>query len=598
MAYNVANRFPPPPKYFAFYDPGTYQFEKGKIKPNTVPFLSKSPRKTGCNAILWTQVIYDAATPSKIPNITSLKSKKSRFPYEAFSAQDLEEILCKCGIESPCVCPVSEIEPEVICQGKVIRRLYKGPTPRSNGDGGLSAPCKHDRGFEIQKDGVQRRIRKKITDESPPFYDARVIESTAFYHGCKWSQQTSMRAMKSLEVRPGPAEYSLDREPTFNEICAEKVRAHKRKTCKQLRFIEMVQQQNIREGRPGPATYHPKSPRGTDLEYLGPKAARFPSGELVIHPGPADHWLRRDFDPVEPPEIPCHATLPEPSFFGVKAQRFKLQREQGPSPATYYPNDKLCQVIYCATTPFLSSAVRFKPDIIEDSDEEEETDKEAQEAKEPCPTPMWQFKSKTIRMRPLEKMPNEPSPADMSQANYKIKRSAEMQKTAPFYSSDGRFQPWCNYLPVHGRLSTPGPCSYNLEPPKCIPAFNRGPMFRAKRFPCNRDNTPAPNEYEISGGIETVLHTHNQKLTDNINNQHKFVWEPFVEPKSLSFEQREALLLQNCINLLEPDVAVGDINKHPLKGGSNLSMSSKATSRRKSKLLRTFLYSHPQPKYF
>ncbi|XP_028162430.1 uncharacterized protein LOC114354313 [Ostrinia furnacalis] len=595
MAYNLDDRFPPPQKSYRLLEPGAYQAgDDRKVRANKVPFLSRTPRKTQPGGQIWTHAIYDSVIPAKIPNITSLKSNRPRFPYEAFSKEDLEALLCRCGIQSSCECPTGEEkeEPEVICQGKVRKRIFKGPTPKSILGEGLSSPSKRDHGFDIRSDGSQKRLLDELDDESPPFYDATVHESTAFYHGCKWSQRTSKRSTQSFGSGPGPADYFYVKQPTDFEICAERFRSYRRQHSKQLRFIEMVQQRDLNEGRPGPATYSPMLPRGNEMQYLGPKAKRFTISTIEQRPGPADHWVKRAFELPEPPNVPCHAKLPEPSFFGIKAQRFKPRREEGPSPATYNPVYTPCHFTHCPTAAFGSSSVRFKENPVIEEDEEaviaeDEPEKKDDENvnKAVCPSPTWEFKSKTIRMKPLEKALNEPSPADLPQQRIKINRSRRLQYFAPFFSSEGRFEPWYDWMPVLGRVKTPGPCYYCLEKPKCYPAVPHGPLFKSCRFPPTKNDNPPPNQYNVGGGIETILDTHNQRLKDNIENQHKFIWEPPVEPKRLSYEEQETILLNKSIALLDTDI---------FDDKSSKSCSSKSSPRfeekKKPKLLRCFLY--------
>lgn len=598
MAYSLGDRFPPPPTSYTLLEPGAYQFgDDHKVRINKVPFLSRTPRNTQPGGRIWTHAIYDYAIPAKIPNITSLTSKCPRFPYEAFSKEDLEALLCRCGIQSPCECPTGEEqeEPEVLCQAKVRKRIFKGPAPKSTLCDGLSAPSKRDHGFEVQPDGSQKRLLDKVDDESPPFYDAQVHESTAFYHGCKWSKWTSKRSSQTVDDGPGPADYYYVKHPTDYEICAEKLRLYRRQTSKQLRFIEMVQQRDINEGRPGPATYSPMLPKGYEMQYLGPKAKRFTTSTIEQRPGPADHWVKRAFELPDPPDFPCHAKLPEPPFFGIKAQRFKPRREEGPSPATYNPVYNPCHFMHCPTAPFGSSSVRFKENPNDNEDEEEVIAEDEPEKKEgndeqkkECPTPTWEFKSKTIRMKPLEKILNAPSPADLAQPRVKVDRSRRLQYFAPFFSSEGRFQPWYDWMPVFGRVKTPGPCYYCLEKPKCYPAVPRGPLCRSSRFSDFKSESPSPNRYNVGGGIETILKTHNQRLKNNIEKQHKFIWEPPLEPQRLSYEEQESLLLQKSIALLEPDNTSD--NKSSKSCSSKSSPRRDDTSKGQSKLLRCFVY--------
>lgn len=589
MAYSLAARFSPPPKYYTLLDPGSYNPEQiVRTKPNTAPFLSNCPRKIEGGAKLWTQAVYDWSLPNNLKNYASMLSKKPRFPYEAFSAEDLEEILCRCGFSTPCECPTGEeIEPEVICQGKVKRRLFKGITPRYGFDEGLSTPSRNDHGFDITPEGGQYRIREEIKQDCPPFYDTKVIESTAFYQGCKWSKRTG-KDREHVKKTPGPADYYLEREPTREEICAEKIRALKRKTTRQTRFMEMVQQRTIRENLPSPATYRPMSPRGTDLKCLGPKAERFPNTKSKYDrsPGPADHWLRRDFDAVKPPDVLCHANLPEPACFGNKANRFKIQREEGPSPATYHVNTRVCNFVNCRTAGFGTSAKRFKQDIIiEESDDVEIV--EPKNKPKPCILPTWGFRSKTVRMKPLVKKLYEQSPADFIPKQTSVGRSAELQTAAPFYTSERRFNPWFSSMPVHGILETPGPGYYCLEKPECFPAFKRGPLYRAKRFSSILHKGPPPNEYEVCNGIETILATHNDKLKNNIENKYKFIWKQPKPKKVLTFEEREKLLLRQCIAILDTDEEKAEKPTHKEKVNGSV--------KTKQKMLRYFLYAHPVP---
>lgn len=595
MAYNLSDRFPPPPKCCMLLDPGSYQTEGEAVKPNQVPFLARTPRKTSPAGTLWTEAIYNTVPPSNIPNCTSLKSRCPRFPYESFSKEDLEALLCRCGVQSECVCQAEDEEtPEVLCQAKVRKRIFIGLAPKSTLGEGLSAPSKRDHGFEVQPDGRKKRLLDRVSDESPPFYDAKVYYSTDFYHGCKWSKWTSQRSMKSLEKWPGPADYCYVKQTTEYENCAEKFREYRRMNSKQLRFIEMVQMQNLLEGRPGPGSYSPELPKGTDIKVLGPKAERFQSSSIEQLPGPADHWVKRAFDLPEPPNVSCHAKLPEPSFFGVKAIRFKPRHEEGPSPASYNSIYRPCHFLHCPTAPFGSSSARFKeaPEIEDDDEEliaEDEPQKVENNSKAPCPTPTWEFKSKTIRIKPLKTILNEPSPADLPQSRTKVYRSSQLQFLAPFCSSDGRFQPWNDWMPVHGRVKTPGPCYYEWDKPKCYPAVARGPLQRSPRFPENQNSNPSPNKYKLGGGVESVLATHNQKLKENMEKQHKFKWEPPIEPRHLSFEEQETLLLKKSIALLDSNINEDKTEKSPSKS------SSSNEEMQKTKLLRCFVYGQETP---
>ncbi|KOB67227.1 Uncharacterized protein OBRU01_16572 [Operophtera brumata] len=575
LRLGIEDRILPPPRRPLLDHGASQNDESSKLKLNKAPFLSKCPRNTQICPRLWTHAIYYADFPPKIQNCASMMSKHPRFPYEPLSKEDLEAIACRCRFQNVCECSSGEIEPTFVCQGKVPRRLFKGHPPKSStGEELFSA------------DGSQKK-----NDQCPPFYDIRVDESTDYYQGCKWSRWTSKRSTKEPEHSPGPADYSLERERTHAEDCAEKVRFHRRKRSKQPRFIEMVQQRDILEGRPGPATYSPNLPAGagSNMQFLGSKADRF-TVSATQHPGPADHWIQREFDlPIRPLQ-PCHARLPEPSCFGVKAKRFKPRKEEGASPATYNLGCKECFMMHCPTVPFGSSRARFKDEVkISAAAVKPLKDKSTNDTECIRATPTWEFRSKTIRIKPLQKKLYEQSPADFPQQNCKVERPRKFQYTAPFFSSEGRFQPWNDWMPIFGKYETPGPCYYNLEKLKCYPAVSRGPLVRTHRFPSVTFDTPAPNEYKVGGGLETVLGTHNQKLKQNIDTQHKFIWEPRVEPEKLSCLKKESLLLHKSIALLDAE------NITDAKANTDAHEKLIDNYQLKPKLLRWFLYNHPTP---
>lgn len=590
MAYNRGDRFPRLPYPVRFLEPGTYQnLEAYNLKLNKAPFLAKCERKTQPGNKIWTHAIYDADPQRRIPNCASLMSKRPRFPYEALSAEDIEAMLCRCGRGNICECKdKDEEDPEAICDAKIHKRLFKGPPPRA-GMEGLSVPSRRDFGFEEMPDGTFKRIFKTEVELGPTFYNSKVYKSTDFYHGCKWSKWKSSRTIKALESRPGPADYDLVRMPTENEICAEQVRAERRKYSKQLRYIEMIQQKNTREGRPGPASYSPKESKGTDLSYYGSKAQRFKNYTDAQNPGPCAHWIKRDFDLLEPPPEPCLARLPDPAFFGVKAKRFKPQKEEGPSPASYGPCDRQCHVLNCSTAPFGSSARRFKETALnydDDTDEDVTTDEKA------CPKPTWPFKSKTIRMKPLGNTRRfEQIPADFPMVFYEDKRPN--QHLCPFYSSEGRFEPWYDWLAVYARLKTPGPGYYNPEKYRCTRAVCRGPLLRAERFSPAKYQSPAPNEYYIRNGVETIFHTFNQRLNDNMVYGNKVQWR-YVPPKvqqKLSFFDREGLILDKAILALDVESETREKpEKEKETPDSERIEKGVIAADGKQKLLRTFLY--------
>ncbi|CAH0716410.1 unnamed protein product, partial [Brenthis ino] len=549
MAYNLSERFPPNPKSFPLLEPaGVYQRTNSiLIRSNKVPFLSKTHRNTGTASTLWTHAIYCGDVSQRIPNCTSISSKIPRFSYELLSKENIEAVLCKCGIDTTCECCSEKEEKseneKIICQGKIPRKIFKGITPRSIESKGPFSACGHDQNYKIFPDGSRIRALKQ---DDPPFYDTDVKEHSAFYHGWKWSKWTSQRINKLRETTPGPAAYKITTEPAYQTICAEKVRELKRKRSKQLRFIEMVQRKNILENFPGPANYQPTSPKGTNLNFLGPKAERFISSKYNEIPGPAKYNIKRDFEKGEEPLKYCHAKLPKPAAFGVKAVRFKYSSGDGPSPASY---DSTCKrkFLNCTLAPFNSSTKRFKDEIeISDADSDSEfVANEAQESQSKNKLkdlPSWEFRSKTIRMKPLFKKLHEPSPADLPPLMNKKERRLQFQYSSPFFSSEPRFQTWFNWIPVHGAGNTPGPGYYNLESPKCLPAVHHGPISRSLRFKSNTFQTPAPNTYKIDNGIETILKTHNESLKDRIRNKNKFHWNPPAKTRLLGLKEKESAL--------------------------------------------------------
>lgn len=605
-AYGLSCRFPPPPPCSRLLDPGAYETNvrlcSRHVKPNKYPFHSSTPRKTLSLRKPYTDAIYDSAIPHTIPNCTSMMSKRPRFPYKAFSKKDLEEILCRCGLDNPCECPTGEEEEEeeIICQGKIHRRLYIGPPPHSSLAGGISCPSKKDHGFDVKPDGSMRRLLDVVKEANPPFYNTRVNESTAFYQGCKWSKRATQRSMKSLEVRPGPADYNVEREVTAEEKCYEMVRAYHRKTAKLVRSMESSK-------GPGPSDYTPQLPKCYELKYLGPKAERFLSSQYEVRPSPATYSVKRDFDLPNVPFNPRYSTipLPPPAGFGSRDARLKYRVVCGPGPADYNANVKFCRILYCGShnAPFNCSAKRFQDTKIDYEDEycdEDENDIEnqsddddrPQQLPKPrdCPQLTCQFRSKASRFKPLYKNLHEPSPADLGldliSKKYK-KQSSMQQMVAPFLSSQGRFRRWYNWMPVHNVYGTPGPGYYNAEKPKCYPAVRCGPLFRAQRFKDKGGNMPAPNEYKVCGGVDDVLVTYNRKLLDNIEKQHKFRSEVPVEPRKLNFKERELAILDKTIaNLSTSDFMhrTEDHLSEPVK---------EEPKPKKQKLLRCFLYKKP-----
>ncbi|XP_068619223.1 uncharacterized protein [Battus philenor] len=567
MAYNLGERFSKLPQYYPLLDPGTYETTTNvKIKANEAPFLSKSPRVCQQANKIWTHAIYNPRSFHKIPNCSAFLVKQPRFPYESLTKEELDEILCECDLQKKCECePEADQKVNVIIEPPYQPRIYIGPFPRSNTDEGLSMPCKRDRGFLLLPDGSKKRSLVDHGKDSPPFLDTEVKETGSFYRGCKWSQWTSKRSTQAADDTPGPTTYDLKREPTESYLCAEKVRFNRRKNSKQYRFIEMVQQKNIREKLPGPATYSPTFPKGTDLQFLGPKADRFITSQYNVTPGPTAYTLKSDFDLPEPPIKECHAKLPERPVFGLRGPRFKPIRQEGPGPAEYNTTTKLCRFAHYPTTPFGTSVPRFietKQEVEESTDEEvvdEETEPKTKECKNSNLS--WMFKSVTERMEPLRKKLREPSPADLVLSKAVTKRPLQFQMSSPFFTSEPRFKPWYNWIPVHGKEQTPGPGKFYLEKVSCTPAVVRGPLCRCDRFEFIVPQSPPCTAYKTPRGIEKILETCNERLKENIAKKHAFHWEPSKSKRKLSNTEKEKLLINKSIALLNTDLFSGRSSK-------------------------------------
>ena len=607
MAYNLSERFPPPPKSFPIFEPaGVYQnVNSTLIHQNNVPFLSKSPRKTETIFPVWTHALYYGDAPPRIPNCSSLLSKVPRFPYESLSKEDIEDILCRCGVDAKCECLSEDEEPDRIlsnsqlCQGKIPRTIFKGVPPRSVLGEGISSPCKRDAGYKILPDGSKSRIVKQVKND-PPFYDINVKEHSSFYHGWKWSEWNSQRSSKISDSTPGPAHYTLETYPTYEHQCAENVRAYKRKTSKQLRFIEIVQRRNILQNLPGPADYSPMPPNETYQKSVFSKGQRFQINKYNEIPGPTEYFIKRDFEKDKGPLNICHAKLPTPAAFGTKDVRLKYPSDKGPSPASYNVVTKSNQnrVTNCDLAPFNTSTKRFKVEKDEDDSDssfslEDEEIQEKHKTELKHITPSWEFRSKTIRMKPLIRKLDEPSPADLPQPNYKDKRD-QLRHACPFSSTAPRFQNWFNWIPVHGSLETPGPGYYDLKKTKCLTAVPHGPISQSRRFIDNAYLTPPPNEYEVNNGVETILMTHNQTLKDRIEHKHKIRWNPPPKFKILTLEEKESLLLNKCIALLDvPDIFLYDKNDY-----KKHKTPPTTKHRDKTKLLRCFTRPNSIKRYY
>ncbi|KAG7313162.1 hypothetical protein JYU34_000255 [Plutella xylostella] len=535
MAYNLEHRFPGP-HIDIFIGPGSYEHEICKpFQQNKYPFNSSKNRDTLKYGSLYTEAIYYAKYRDKIPLGTSLQSKTPRFPYELFSKEDMEELLCRCGVESPCICDEGKVTERVVCQAKVPRRLFIGSCPNSPG---------------------RRHVLMKPNKPNPDFYNATVNEFTKFYHGCKWSKWTSKREIKSLETRPGPADYHVEKKTTAQEICNERMREYHRMSSKQPRYIEMVQNLELRECRPGPASYYVKTPQCPDLKFYGGKAERFPESKYEITPGPADQYIKRLYD-SQTCEMKCpHVKLPAPAGFSVKAPRFRNQHHEGPGPADYNIKRNLCAFMHCSTAPFGVSSKRFVDDPTEDFSDEELDEEEEIPKKEPCVNPTWQFKSNAKLYKPLIKKLNDPSPADFLNCpcgnKYLTERPPEKQYAAPFYSSDGRFLPWYSWVSICGKSSSPGPGYYELNEPKCRPAFKCGPLYKTPRFNSKINTNPAPNEYNIETEA-AILNTFNVRLKNNLSKRKTLNLKPRKEKKHPTKEDIEMKLYQQSIELLDEE---------------------------------------------
>ncbi|CAG4929363.1 unnamed protein product [Parnassius apollo] len=573
MAYSLGDRFSRLPKNFTLIDPGAYETRNNiKIKPHIAPFLSKTPRVSQSAKKIWTHAMYYADTPHRIPNCSSMMSKLPRFTYQAFSQKDLDSMLCQCGIQNTCECEIENDETKnkesTFNKVKNQRKIFIGHPPRSMIESGLSVPSKNDNGFIIFADGTKKRRLQKIEELPPPIRDVKVNELTAFYKGCKWSRRTSSRTFKNYDIKPGPADYTLEKQPTLASQCTEKIRASRCKFSKQYRYIEAIQLKNFKENHPGPGTYDPRLPKGPELQLLGSKAERFLSKKVDDIPGPSDYRVKRDFDIPELQKKCCLATLPERAPFGVKSKRFMSVSNIGPGPAFYDTDYSICQFSHCQMAPFGSSSARFTDiKIVTDITNHNECslNKQDNDYKGVTSSPNWMFKSRTKRLKPLKRKSQEPGPADFSHIYLVSRRSLQLQNTAPFHSSEARFQPWHNWIPVQNVDETPGPGKYRFETFSCIPAVIQGPIFRSERFKLNILKTPASNAYKVGGGLEEVLHTHNQRLKENIKQKHTFHWYSSSLKTKLTNIKKESLLFNRCIALLNTDIFEDKISSNDKK---------------------------------
>ncbi|XP_028035443.1 uncharacterized protein LOC114246905 [Bombyx mandarina] len=537
MAFNLESRFPKAPKYVTLLDPGAYQISDTDTKKwNKIAFNSSTPRNIRNEKKLWTHAIYNPEYRKKIPNCPSMMSRQPRFPYESYTKFDLvEEFLCNCGVDNVCTCSMkTELVDSVKCQGKIPKRIFKGLTLQS----AVSADYQSE-----------PPVSKSININTTGFNGF----STDFYRGWKWSKWTSPRLKYSIDQSPGPGYYDIEKEPDKTKLCAEQCRFHKRKKSKQLRFIEMIQERNIIEGRPGPTDYDPKEIKAGEQNITFGKCVRFCKSSTEIRPGPADHSLRRDFDLIEN-NVVCHAKLPNPAPFNVRADRFKSRKDDGPCAATYSPKPISCNFTKCTAVPFGSSASRFKDQFESDQEDQSAIDDETNELKSNVPQLSSNFKSKTVRFKPLVKKKDEPSPADLGPVvNKMLYRSLPLQQMAPFFSSEGRFMPWRNWISIFGNVKTPGPGYYDVTNySKKNIAVHHGPLSRSLRFKVPVDRTPAPNAYIVGGGIETILRSHNHRLKENTTS-HQALFSKEPAPFQLSLEERETLLINKSINLLSVD---------------------------------------------
>lgn len=591
MAYGLSDRFPKQHKYYPLLDPGTYTTVGSvRIKRNRAPFLSRTPRITQPASKIWTHVIYSADHPRRIANCSAMMSRRPRFPWDILKKEDIREIICECNSQQTCECVSEKKKKDVKSESKPQQQIFIGPLPRANIDSDSPFRCKRNEFNNVFLSKNDKDIHKKGHKRRSCLNDNEPGVLTDYYKGCKWSRWTSKRTLKSLNEGPSPTSYTIKQEPPPYQLCAEKERANRRKTSRQYRYIDMIQKQNLKENLPGPATYNPQYPKGTDLQFLGPRAKRFTYSKYYIIPGPADYKVKRDFDLPELLENRCHAKLGRRSAFGMNAPRFKSIKHEGPGPASYDTSHQICMVKHCLTAPFGSSSVRFtdiqcEDEISDDEDTCSQTkDIECEKLKE-----SWMFKSRTVRMNKLKKKLIEPSPADMPLRT--INRSK--QNTAPFATSEARFQPWYNWIPVYNVQDTPAPGDYNPEKVLCIPAVVRGPVFRSERFKCDISQTPPCNAYKVSEGLEAVLRTHNTKLKENITKKHEYDWKPFSLKKKSNDKERVSHLINSCLNLLNTDMFCAE---QTFNGKQILNRKIKKVEN--SKMLRSFLYKSVLPNYF
>lgn len=594
MAFSLASRFPPPRDLDeCIFGPGAYQNQLSVVIPKSkAPFNSNASRDAGTPKP-YSEQIYFPVLKRHIPNCAAFRSSKPRFSYEALSKEDIENLICRCPMA--CDCPVEgeDVEPkkEEVCQKEVPRKLILGRPPRSIVKGGLV--CK-----SMTSD---TEVKVKRGEPDPPFYNTKVFETTTFYHGCKWSQRTGKRFKKTIEdseVRPGPGAYTIEQKPRDDVLCAEKVRFLCRKASKQPRLAEIIQNLELRHGGPGPAAYYPREVKHNAVSVSGSRASRFATKKYDITPGPADYTMKSKFDLPKPPAYFSRAKLPEPSFFGIKAPRFKDIKQVGPGPADYMAKVNLCKIQHCVEgAPFGTSAPRFKAPKAVDDHEVEESEEEEGESHEPkqCKQLSWMFKS-TSRRGELTPRPVEPKvdelPPERKNRNLFVKKKVHDEHIAPFQSSEGRFLPWNDWMSVYGRLPIPGPGAYSLDKPKCYhPAVVHGPLFRAPKTPFFSVNEgPGPSERNIRRGLN--IKTFNVRLQNNeVKRANAYHWIPPKGPRKLTLEEKESLLLKQSIALLD-DLSVLQNKRSKTSILADVPKQTSTETKcqlRKPKLLRCFL---------
>ncbi|KYN31534.1 Uncharacterized protein C4orf37 like protein [Trachymyrmex septentrionalis] len=208
---------------------------------------------------------------------------------------------------------------------------------------GSAVPSKRDfNGYDYNERGVL--VKNPVIEHEPTdFYDIPRGETnfTALkYKGNFWSRMKG-RDDERTSVTPGPGDYEHETKKSSAQIHNERTREAKRAAAKQLRFLEALYQQKLRQNFPAPNHYDlPKSVFDKYKRILGEcdssmksppfnqSTKRFEGNFQPDTPGPGTYEITG-------PQICYGSILHAP--FGIFDNRFKRIIEKAlPGPADYH----------------------------------------------------------------------------------------------------------------------------------------------------------------------------------------------------------------------------------------------------------------------